>query len=291
MVSPEQLEALDLTHWLGADQLAAERASCSQSTISRRRGEVQRLFQVRRIRNDVTLGWDLEPASPLLLMERKVHQQHRWITGGRLRLEADAWLAALVQSLPQRWMRGTLDGLGVVRPLGLLRERVIDVWLSCCRLDLPQADDPELQVIELATLPLLVVADLRHPLIGRGNLTPRDLACFPSVAVADHLYPRFARALRRLGLWSQPVPIQRYDTEKWEGLTADQATLAYGTALSLLCCQDLQPVAVDLNLSTTVAVVVHRDLAELPPLQELCRRLRARLQALLADAPELQLVA
>lgn len=251
VVTTEQLEALDLTLWLGTEQLAAQRLGCNQSTISRRSHDVKRRFQVKRLRGDLPLSRALAPANPLLAMERQVHQLHRWRKGGRLRIEADAWTAPLLSALPNRWMRGTLDGLGVDRLLGLLRARVIDAWLTCSSHDLPPANDPDLQVIGLARLPLLVVAHPRHPLVGCTNLQPHDLACFPSLAMADHLYPRFAVAMRAQGLWNQLVPMQRYQESSWEGLTADQLTLAYANALSLLPHPQLKPLNHPSPLSPT----------------------------------------
>jgi hypothetical protein len=282
MVSPEQLEALDLTLWLGTEQLAANRALCNQSTISRRSQDVQRCFQVERVRDELSLTWELEPISPLLDMEREVHQLYRWLQECRLRLEADAWLAPVVADLPSHWIRGTFDGWGVERPLQLLRSRVLDAWLSCSSYDLPPADDPDLAVIELARFPLLLVAHPRHPLIGRTHLQPHDLARFPSLAVPDHLYPRFAAAMRRHGLWSQPLPLQRYERASWEGLTADQATIGYATALSLLSQSELQPLSYDPEITLGVSLVVMRELAERPPLLDLQRHLAARLRELLA---------
>lgn len=286
MVTPERLEALDLTIWLGTESLAAEKLSCTQSTISRRNRDVKRLFQVQRVRDDLTLTWALAPDSLLLEMERQVHQLHRWLQGDRLRIEADAWLAALLPALPDRWIRGTLDGLGVARPLGLLRARVIDAWLTCSSHDLPPANDPDLLVIELVRLPLLVVAHPHHPLVGRTNLQPQDLARFPSLSLGDHLYPRFAAAIRSLGLWTQPVPLQRYKRASWEGLTTDQLTLAYANALSLLLPPQLEPLKYQLPLEANVALVVSRDLAGLQPQRDLCQRLHTRAMELLAQAPQ-----
>lgn len=296
MVSPEQLEALDLTLWLGTERLAAHRLCCNQSTVCRRSQEVQRRFKVERVRDDLSLSWELTPDSPLLAMERQVHQLHRWLEGGGLRLEADPWLAPLMQALPPGWIHGTLDILGVDRPLALLRSRVIDAWLSCSTLDLPPADDPDLLVIELARLPLLLVAHPRHPLVGRDGLTSHDLARFPSLAMADHHYPRFAAATRRRGLWRAPVALQRYEVASWEGLTADQATLGYANALSLLSHARpgqprLQPLKVPTHLDANVALVLSRDLAALQPVQELGQQLQACLRELLAGDPQLELVA
>jgi hypothetical protein len=282
MVTPEQLESLDLTLWLGTEQLAASRTHCNQSTISRRSLEVQRQFRVERIRNELTATWELQPTNLLLEMEREVHQLHRCLHGGRLRLEADAWLAPLLQGLPQRWIRGTLDGLGVERPLQLLRSRVIDGWLNCVSLDLPDPDDPELQVIELARLPLLLVVHPLHPLLGRAGLQPHDLARFPSLAVSDHLYPRFAAALRAHGLWSRSVALYRYDPSNWEGLTADQATIGYANPLSLRSRPMLEPLSYSLEIDSPVSLVVLRELAQLAPMAELLQHVQGRLRDLLS---------
>lgn len=287
MVSPEQLEAFDFTLWLGTERLAAQVLWCNQSTVSRRSQEVQRCFKVQRRRGDLTDGGELTPDSPLLAMERQVHQLYRWCEGTRLRLEADPWLAPLMQALPPGWIHGTLDTLGVERPLALLRSRLIDAWLSCSTLDLPPADDPDLLVIELARLPLLLVAHPHHPLAGCDGLTSHDLAHFPSLALADHHYPQFAAATRRLGLWREPVALQRYDLASWEGLTADQATIGYANAVSLLSRASLgplplEPLKVSTHLNANVALVLLRDLAERQPVRELLQQVQAGLRELLA---------
>ena len=65
----------------------------SQSTISRgTRDFVKRIFQVQRVRDDLTLSWALAPDSLLLEMERQerqVHQLHPWLQGDRLLIEVD----------------------------------------------------------------------------------------------------------------------------------------------------------------------------------------------------------
>lgn len=287
MVSPEQLEALDLTLWLGAERLAAERACCNQSTISRRTKEVLRIFQLKRSRDDLDFTWYLQPNCSLLAMERRVHQLYRLRHNIRLRLEADAWLAPLLSGVPKHWLLGPFDGLGVARPLGLLRACMIDGWLSCSSHDLPAASDPDLLVIDLAQLPLLLVAHPSHPLVGVSGLGRGDLAQFPSVALADHLYPRFAAAARACGLWSDQVLLQRYAYASWEGLTSDQATIAYANQLSLLSAQSqgqsrLSVLDFDSGLQANVSLVLRRDLAVQSSVLALCSQLRARLQQLLA---------
>lgn len=217
MVTPAQLEAFDLLLWVGIGEEAARISSLSQPTISRSAHHVAQTLglTLRKVRSE----WQLAGEESRLAQARTRHQQSRLQGKGRLRLEAGALSSRLVaEPAPAGWILGRPDAINQPRSLGLLHQRVIDAWICTSALDLP--DGPELEdlaVLELFRMPLRLVASRHHPLAGRKGLQAADLSPFPSVALADHWYPRSAAQLQKHGLWRNPRHLNHHPPQHWEG--------------------------------------------------------------------------
>lgn len=290
MVTAEELEALDLTVWLRAGQRAAVDLGCNQSTISRRVRSCLQIFGLQLERCDGE--WQLQGDTHLIGLERQVHQLLRLIGGGPLRLEANYWAGPLLaQPAPPGWITGCFDHIGMVRPLQLLRERVIDAWLASYQPDLPDPDDREWAVFDLCSLPVWLMADAAHPLAGERGLTLGDLQRFPSLALPAGIFPRTEAVLRRQGLWHDAVAMDRYSPACWEGRTADQVTLSYGHSLNHRLAPQLVSLDWNLQLRSGEALVVCRELAEQGPILRLLETLHRRVAALAASDPHICLSA
>jgi DNA-binding transcriptional LysR family regulator len=289
MVHPEELAALDLLIWLRTGLQAGRRLGCNQSTISRRVETCRQSFGLRLGRRGGE--WHLHGNTLLLEMERTIHQLHRFQSGEHLRLEASPWLGLLLATPPPPpWINGTFDDLGVPRPLQLLRDRVIDAWFCDCRQELPDPGDPEWAIIELGHLPLLLMADRNHPLVGEKGLLAQDLDSFPSLALPEGLYPRTQDLLLAQGLWQDPVPFLRYAQKSWEARTADRLTLSYGNDFARALRPNPVRLDRDLGCLCQVALVARGDLGGHGVLRDLATTLRHRLNQLLAAQPSLELV-
>ena len=57
----------------------------------------------------------------------------------------------------QAWIQGRLKTIGSHRPLELLRERVLDAWITGMDQNLPQLDPQTFSRIELLRTPLRIV--------------------------------------------------------------------------------------------------------------------------------------
>jgi DNA-binding transcriptional LysR family regulator len=287
MVTGEDLSCFDLLQWLRNGSLVADRLGCSQSTVSRRVAHVSQTFGLRFRR--VAGEWQLQGNDLLLAMERGVHQVYRLMAGAPLRLECTAWdVQALALPLPPGWMGGVFDHMTMARPLQLLRERVIDAWINNCWPDLPQPDDPDLQVFELSRFPVWLMAAADHPLAHVRGLGPGDLERFPSMALPEGELPTFERVLREQGLWNTALRMRRYSPEDWQERCADQVTMSFGNCVSTGLMPHLVTLDRDLNLISGQALVVRRDVAEQGAIQQLLELLRSRVGGLRQCHPVLQ---
>ncbi|MFM7549055.1 MAG: LysR substrate-binding domain-containing protein, partial [Cyanobacteriota bacterium] len=204
-------------------------------------------------------------------------QHLRFNRAAGLRLEAGAissrWLA---EPPPAPWILGRPDAINQPRSLALLRQRVIDAWVCTSAQDLPWDSCEDIATVELFRATLRLVASQQHPLAGQPRLTPADLSQFPSVALADDWYPQSAAQLRRHGLWGHPRPLNHHRSHLWEGLTADGRTLAYASPVMLARDPSLHPLDYDLALEQVVALVVLREHASHPRIQDLRAELDQR---------------
>ena len=206
--------------------------------------------------------WAIRGDTTLLNLERRVHQLYRLSnTSETLRLEATFWAGpTLAQPAPEGWENGAWDHFGLNRPLSLLKDRVIDAWIGSYQPDLPEIDDPDFCVLDLCQTPVKLVANQNHPLAGKSNLSQQDLEAFQSLALPEGWFPKTEAILRSHGLWSTEARMKRYQEERWEGCTKDEATLCYATCLGLEVMKDLTPLDYDLNLISGESLVIRRDL-------------------------------
>jgi hypothetical protein len=275
MLIPARLEAFDILLWVCNGQHAGRLTALSQPTVCRAAHQVsQRLgLTLHKVRGE----WHVGGNSNDLPLERQRHQASRLATNGNLRLEAGALSSRLLADpAPTGWVLGRADAINQPRSLALLNQRVIDAWICTSAIDLP--DDPQqtLSVMELFRTPLQLVASANHPLASERGLTVDDLSPFPSVALDEDWYPTSAARLRAHGLWRDPRRLSHHRSQHWEGRTADGRTLAYASPLTLARHPALCPIDFDLGLDHALALVVLRELADHPRIQdlhrELCRR-------------------
>jgi hypothetical protein len=134
------------------------------------------------------------------------------------------------------------------------------------------------------------MADRNHPLAGEKGLRSQDLHPFPSLALPEGLYPCSQSLLLAQGLWTTPVPCDRYAPKHWEDRTTDRLTLSYGNDFGRLLNPNPVRLDRDLGCLCQVALVAHGDLAGHGVLRDLATALRQRLTCLLAQQPSLEMV-
>ncbi|MFN9628788.1 MAG: LysR substrate-binding domain-containing protein [Cyanobacteriota bacterium] len=275
MIVPARLEAFDVLLWVCNGQHAGRITALSQPTVCRAAHQVSRRLglTLQKVRGE----WHVGGKSEDLPLERQLHQASRLAEKANLRLEAGALSSRLLADpAPTGWVLGRADAINQPRSLDLLKQRVIDAWICTSAIDLP--DDPQqtFTVMELHRTPLRLVASANHPLASEQGLTADDLSPFPSVALDEDWYPTSAALLRSHGLWRDPRRLSHHRSQHWEGRTADGHTLAYASPLTLAHQPALRPIDFDLGLDHALALVVLRELADHPRIQELHRELRRR---------------
>ena len=287
MVTREDLEGLDHMLWHGNGPRAAAALQCNQSTISRRVQRCLGTFGLRLRRRSGS--WVIQGPSLLLQMEREIHQLARVLGQHPLRLEGfPIGSSLLLHPPPPGWAMGPHDAASIRGPLALLKDRIIDAWLTDAAEDLPQASVEPLVVWPLAQQSITLIASPRHPLVGDTNLQISDLARFPIPIVPEEAFPRSHALCTKLGLGSLHSQIRRYELQSWEGLTADDLTLVHTTPLNAFAHPEL--VALDsLPLFTNrLALVCREDVATYDRVQELYCLINARLQYLQKVHPLLE---
>ena len=165
----------------------------------------------------------------------------------------------------------------MIRPLYLIREGIIDAWISSYQPDLPEQDDPEFAVIDLCKTPVKLVANKNHPLSNKKNIDKQDLEAFPSLSLPSGWFPRTEAKLRSHGLWSTEARMKKYKKELWEGKTEDQATLSYATCLGLEVMKNLTVINYDLNLISGESLIVKKSLIDNEKIQSLVSHLKRRI--------------
>lgn len=275
MIGLDQLAALDLSLWMGSGAAAARVLGVNQSSVSRQTRSVLGLLglQVASRRGVAHVRGDVE----LLWAEREVHQMARLQGWAPLRIDANyasgPWFLTTV---PDGWITGHFGLPGLQRPLGLLRERVLDAWVCSYQPDLPAADDPDWWVLDLLQAPLQLLGAPQHPLAHERRLSQADLERFPSLALPAGWFPRTEAHLRQQGLWRESVDFHRYDPDDWEGRSHDGVTLLYGNSLTEALMPCTTRLDWDLGMICGDALVVRRDLADQPAIQQLAAILLGR---------------
>lgn len=180
MVSVDLLEALDALLWLRTGHRAAEFLQCTQSTISRKSRRCLDIFQVETQRQ--AAEWQLIGDQELINLERLVHQQVRWQSGGTLRLDGQHWCSHLIDhSRLGPWACGNLNYYNYERPRQLLLCGVIDAWLTSAPDALAVVDvHPELAAQPITTQAMWPVVRPGHPLLAKGeSINFEDLLDYP----------------------------------------------------------------------------------------------------------------
>ena len=287
MVSLEELSALDLQIWLRNGQHAAGAARCNQSTICRRVERTLKGFGLSLARRDGE--WILR-GNPLLLdMEREIHQLARFLGQEPLRLEVGPLMAPLVaQPAPRSWLLGRNDAIGMVCPLRLLRQRVIDAWLIDNTVDLPPQEDPQIARFDLCRYSLGLAASPDHPLARERGVSFDDLRRFPVPQLPPELFPTTSVHLGDLALGGPLQRVRRYDPADWEGRTVDGASLTYANPFNLAQHPDLRRIDSPPLLVNGVSLVVRRDRIEMAPILALKQLLETRLRHLAPQLPDLE---
>lgn len=289
MVSEEQLDALDLLLWLGSGQQAAARMGCNQSSVSRRiQGCLDALaLRLRRLGGRHQLKGRLD----YLSLERHLHQLVRFDRHENLRLEATHCTSRLLLHPPLRgWILGSFDHHGVDRMHDLLRDRIVDAWVSSDLFDLPSPDDPDLATIPLSRWPALLLASATHPLAGETGIGSGELDRFPVLEFPENIYPRMALALQALGFGASHRRLPRYDRGSWNQQTADQVTLSFGSSLSALGVPGQVRIDWDPGLESGETLIVRRDRLEHGAVISLSQQLQQRFSRLQPHCPDLSLV-
>ncbi len=287
MVGVEELASLDFVLWRRTGKQAARALGCNQSTISRRLGRCLEVFQLkmRRRRNE----WEV-PFSLLLQLERELHQHCRLLGHLPLRLEACPLTGPLLaHPLPEGWIGGCYDHIGVEQPLQLLRNRVIDAWLCDAVDDLPPpAERLDLALHPLWRNPVALHAAPGHPLAGERALTSTDLRSFPCLDIPAGAFERSRSLLHGLGLDHRPTQLLNYTRTGWEERAEDAITLLCFTPLNRLASPGLLPLDAPAPFGNGGALLCHRDLAGHPPIELLLETLRWRLAQKSATLPDLE---
>lgn len=287
MIDLDTLTALDGLQWLRTGEEVEKRFGVSASTVSRQSHRCLKRFGVRLERREGE--WHVVGDDTLLQMQRRVHQTARWLEHRPLRLEATYWSGPLLAApTPERWILGLCSIVGVPRNFQLVRERIVDAFLTGLP-DLPEPDDPELTSLVLSSMPVFFVAAADHPLAQQSRVSLAEIARFPSLGLPPGSYPQVEKTLRHLGLWNDPVRMTRYRRDLWEGRAEAELTIGYGTPLSLAVSGDgLVRLPLELPFRSGEALVVRRDFADHPELLALRQLLLERLNQLALLHPEIQ---
>ncbi len=277
MISIEDLSYLDFQIWLRSGEECAKRLFSTQSTVSRRNAETLKTLGIN-LKKDNLGEWVTEGDTKCLEMERIIHQLYRFRNNEqKLRLESTFWSGpTLATPVPEGWINGIWDHIGMTRPLHLIHEGIIDAWISSYQPDLPEPDNPDFAVIDLCKTPVKLVASKDHPLAKKKGICQQDLESFPALALPKGWFPRTEEKLRSHGLWSTEARMKRYKRELWEGKTEDQTTLSYATCLGLEVMENLSILDYDLNLTSGESLIVKKSLINNKKIQSLLSCLKER---------------
>jgi DNA-binding transcriptional LysR family regulator len=185
----------------------------------------------------------------------------------------------LCSPTPSGWIAGNLNYLEYERPLKLLKERVIDAWVTSYP-DALNDDDPDFTAIRLSRLAMLLVVQEGHPLLELGSeITYEDVARFPFLPLPSGSFPKFQNVLENLGLWPTESGSADFD---WRG-RSDIADLMVGfsTPLTLpLYGDSCRALPLQVPVEVGDALVVAREWVDSSQTHHLVSLLRSRLETL-----------
>ena len=286
MLRLDELAALDLAIWLRSGTEAARRLEVRQSTVSRRCRHCLELLQLGLEKHQEE--WRLVGDRRLIVKLRQLHQLARWRGMAPLRLEGTYWSGPLLATPPPPgWIVGQCNIVGIPLPQALLRDGVIDAWLTGGP-DWPEPDDPDFATLQLCTMPVHLVVTPHHPLLNQAAISWDDVIAFPSLALPEGMYPQTEAVLRRLGLWNSPQRMRRYRHDRWEGRAEADLSIGYATTLSEQVAGSLQRLPLPLPLQSGEALVVRRTWADHPACRALVALLLERLQGWTEHCPEIE---
>ena len=287
VVELDWLAALDGLIWLRTGHQVGARLQIGQSSVSRLSRKCADVFGLSLARRGSE--WHLNGDTTLLNLERRVHQAVRWTRGGPLRLEAQHWSGPLLcEPAPAGWIAGCFHFHEYERPLQLLREGVIDAWITSYP-DVPAATDPTIACIGLSRMPIWLVVDQSHPLLELGEqVTFADVAAYPCMPMPDGAFPKFQAVLEACGLWNGGSP-ERIRNPSWFGqVNSEDLVVGFATPLSLLLRDDsCRVLPLELPLEVGDALLVPRQYERAPQTLQLLAQLRLRLESLAGAAPGL----
>jgi len=167
MVTVDQLCCLDGLIWLQSGHAVGALTLQHQTTVSRNQRKCAKTFGVDVLKRDGL--WQIEGDSQLLQLERGVHQAARLKRLQGLRLEAALTPGtSLSREIEDAWIVGTSRMRKPAHFAALLRQRVIEAWLS------PGRQSPE-DSETIVSIPLGEASDAMHLLVHR------DLAQQPAI--------------------------------------------------------------------------------------------------------------
>lgn len=269
------LELLDHLELLGSTVKVADVLGLSQSSCSRRYRFISDHLDLGFDRGDD--GYSARRNFDVLSILREAAQKLR-VRRRQLRF-AQAWHNCALR-LPQGWRFLSVDSMSTAQLLSLLDGRLIDLWMGglyecqpliATPLDLLQANlldlGQTLKAMPLFRWKLVVLARKDHPLHGGVEITPDDLAAFPSPALPMGVAPLLNRALQRHGLATSSYGSSHYEPQRWDLAAADGHSLSYAPAFRLHELEldhGLLPLPYELCIDEVTALVGHRDVISDP---------------------------
>lgn len=274
MVSLDDLDCLDYLIWLRTGRAAGRRLGFSQSSVSRVAQRVAETFGLYLCK--YSGEWQILGGVDLLNMERLVHQKYRWDAGLSPRIDAHYYSCSqYCDRLPKVWVSGNSDFLEVCAPVQHLRDGVIDVWIGFYP-DVPEDDDTDLFCVHLTRFPLYLVVGANHALLAlREDVALEHVKRYSSLALSDNALPKMKAGLQKLGLWNLPIPIKRFEKDRWRDQVTEGAVIGYATPLTNDIFEQscvVLPIRIPFEVGETV--VVKREYSTHHRFKELLRSLK-----------------
>ena len=282
MVALEQLEALDLVQWLRSGAAAARRLHCDESSITRRTRASLKALGLQLSRGS---EFGLVGDATLLVLQRLVHQQARFLGHRPLRLDATHFIRQNLCVLPVTgWLLGPCDHRGNAAMVKLVIGRVLDAYITSDLKGLPSS--PELTVIPLWDWPGELVVSSCHPLAHERGLNRGDIDKFPMLKLPDELYPELASAIHAMGFCGSSR-LDRYDIGSWDLITEDAKSISYGSCISLAANTNLSPLHLKHGFIGGEALILLTEWLDNPAISLLLEDLRSRQKILQQKFPQL----